>query len=157
MSRPAARPRCILAFAVLSAACLALGVRPQIIEVGRAGPRVWVSEGDVVSLHYTQSMYGVPVEERLRVERGSLILFEVVSTEAALEYLGIETRGANNTHRVLQDFSIPAASVGNHVLFVNGRAIPLSSVSSEGGSVRIRLVRQSLLIYLIYQLRELGR
>ena len=157
MTRATARPRRILAFAVLSAACLALGVRPQGVEVGRAGPHIWVSDGDLLSLHYTQSMYGVPVEERLRVERGRLMLFEVVSTDAALEYLGIETRGANNARRVLQEFSIPADSVGNHVLFVDGRRIPLSSVPSEAGSIRIRLVRQPFFIYLIHQLRELWR
>ena len=102
-------------------------------------------------------MYGVPVEERLRVERGRLMLFEVVSTDAALEYLGIETRGANNARRVLQEFSIPADSVGNHVLFVDGLRIPLSFVPSEAGSIRIRLVRQPFFIYLIHQLRELWR
>jgi len=152
--RPTARPRRVLAFAVLGVACLSLGLRPQVLEVGRAGPRIWVSDGDLLSLRYTQSMYGVPVEERLRVEHGSLVLFEVVSTDAALEYLGIEARGANNARRVLQDFCIPADSVGNHVLFVAGRSILLSSVAAEGGSIRIRLVRQPFFIYLIHQLRE---
>lgn len=157
MIRPTARARRVLAFAVLGVACLALGVRPQVLEVGRAGPHVRVCEGDLVSLRYIQSMYGVPVEERLRIESGSLILFEVVSTDAALEYLGIEARGANNVRRILQGFSIPADSVGNHVLFVAGRVIPLSSVPSEGGSIRIRLVRQPFLIYLIHQFKEFWR
>ena len=92
----------IAAFAVLAVACLLAGIRPQVLEIGRAGPHVWVCEGDLVSLHYTQSMYGVPVEERLRVEAGRLVLFEVVSSDAALEYLGIETRGPHNASRVLQ-------------------------------------------------------
>jgi hypothetical protein len=100
-------------------------------------------------------MYGVPVEERLRIERGRLILFEVVSSDAALEYLGIEARGANNARRVLQEFSIPADSIGNHVLFIDGRRIPLSSVPAEGGSIHIRLIRQPVFSYLIHQFREL--
>jgi hypothetical protein len=68
VSRLSARARRIATFAVLAVACLVAGIRPQVLEIGRAGPHVWVREGDLVSLHYIQSMYGVPVEERLRVE-----------------------------------------------------------------------------------------
>lgn len=147
----------ILAFAVLGAACLALGIRPQILEVGRSGPRIWVRDGEIACLHYTQSMYGVPVEERFRVEGGRLVLFEVLSTDAALEYLGIETRGPGNTGRVLQEFSVPADSVGDPMLTVGDRRISLKSVPPDRGSILIRLVRQPLLAYLIHHLRALGR
>ena len=157
MNRPIARPRRILAFAVLAVVCLAAGIRLQVVEVGRAGPRIRVKDGDPVCLHYTQSMYGVPVEERLRVEAGRLVLFEVVSSDAALEYLGIETRGPNNARRILQEFSIPADSVGNHVLDVGDRRIPLSTVPSDEGRILVRLVRPPLFIYLIHSLRELWR
>jgi len=157
VSMRTARARRIAAFAVLAVACLSLGIRPQVLEIGRSGPHVWVHEGDLVSLHYTQSMYGVPVEERLRVEEGRLVLFEVVSSGAALEYLGIETRGPNNASRVLQEFSIPAASVGGHVLGVGGRRIPLASVPADEGSVLIRLARTPLFICLIHSLREFWR
>jgi hypothetical protein len=94
-------------------------------------------------------MYGVPVEERFWVEGGRLVLFEVRTTDAALEYLGIETRGAGNAGRVLQEFSVPADSVGDHMLTVDDRRIPLKSVPAEQGRVLIRLVRQPLLVYLI--------
>jgi hypothetical protein len=157
VSRQRVRARRIAAFAVLAVACLVAGIRPQVLEVGRAGPHVWVREGDRVSLHYTQSMFGVPVEERLRVEAGCLVLFEVVSSDAALEYLGIETRGPHNAGRVLQEFYIPADSVGNHVLCVRDHRIPLASVPADEGRILIRLARPPLFIYLIHQLRELWR
>lgn len=139
---------------MLSAACLALGIRPLVLEVGGRGPRIWVGEGDLVCLQYTQSMYGVAVEERFRVEGGRLALFEVASTEAALEYLGIEARGADNARRVLQEFSIPAGSVGDYFLSAGGRRIALASVPAENGRIRIHLSRQPLIVYLTRHGRE---
>lgn len=144
-------------FGVLAVVCLFAGLRPQVLEVGRYGPHIRVSEGALVSLHYTQSMYGVPVEERLRVASGRLVLFEVVSSDAALEYLGIETRGPQNANRVIQEFSIPAASVGNHVLCVGDRRIPLAAVPANEGRVVIRLTRPPFFIYLIHSFMELWR
>ena len=144
-------------FAVLALACLAAGLRPLVLEIGRQGPRRLVREGDLISLHYTQSMYGVPVAERLRVEDNRLVLFEVDSTFAALEYLGIETKGPHNVKRVLQEFSIPADSVGNHTLAVGGDCIPLSSVAADEGRIRVRLARPPLFIYLIHSLGEYSR
>jgi hypothetical protein len=144
-------------FTVLALACLAAGIRPLVLEIGRQGPRRLVREGDLISLRYTQSMYGVPVTEHLRVEGGRLVLFEVESTDAALEYLGIETKGPHNVNRVLQEFSIPADSMGSHMLAVGGHCIPLSSVPADEGRIRIRLARPPLFIYLIHSLREYGR
>jgi hypothetical protein len=157
VSRQSAWVRRIAAFAVLAAVCLLAGIRPQVLEIGGTGPHVWVREGDLVSLHYTQSMYGVPVEERLRVAAGRLALFEVVSSDAALEYLGIETRGPQNATRILQEFSIPADSVGNHVLCVGDHRILLAAVPADEGRILIRLARPPLFTYLIHQLRELWR
>lgn len=157
MNPQSARVRRLATFAVLAAACLVAGIRPQVLEIGGAGPHVWVREGDLIALHYIQSMYGVPVEERLRVEAGRLVLFQVVSSEAALEYLGIETSGPHNASRVLQEFSIPADSIGNHVLSVGDRRIPLAAVPADEGRIRIRLARPPLFTYLIHQLRELLR
>jgi hypothetical protein len=157
VSRQSARVRRIAAFAVLAVVCLLAGIRPQVLEIGRTGPHVWVREGDLVSLHYTQSMYGVPVEERLRVAAGRLALFEVVSSDAALEYLGIETRGPQNATRILQEFSIPADSVGNHVLCVGDHRILLAAVPADEGRILIRLARPPLFTYLFHQLRELWR
>lgn len=143
------------AFSLLILVCLAAGTRPNVLEIGQSGPHVWVREGEVVTLHYTQSMYDVPVEERLRVEAGRLVLFEVVSSEAALEYLGIENKGLNNTMRILQEFSILADSVGNYVLCTSNRSLPLASVPADNGRILVRLTRPPLFIHLIHTLREL--
>jgi hypothetical protein len=59
--------------------------------------------------------------------------------------------------RVLQEFSIPADSVGNHVLCAGGRRIPLASVPADGGRILVRLTRTPLFIYWIHPLRELWR
>ncbi len=157
MNRPGSRAGRWAVFAVLAFACLAAGIRPLVLEIGRSGPRLWVHEGDLISLHYTQSMYGVPVAEHLRVESGSMVLFEVASSEAALEYLGIEAKGPNNVRRVLQEFSVPADSVGKHVLCAGERRISLASVPADEGRILIRLARPPLFIYLIQPLRELWR
>jgi hypothetical protein len=143
-----AHRRRFLAFIGLSVACLILGIRPQVIELGHKGPSVWVREGDIVSLRYTQSMYGVPVEERFRVEDGRLVLFEVDTTAAGLEYLGLESRGVNNGRRVLQEIYIPQNSVGSHSLFVGDRRIVLADVPAADGRIRVRLTRQALIVHL---------
>lgn len=157
MNRKGSRAGRWTVFALLALACLAAGIRPLVLEVGRQGPRRWVREGDLISLHYTQSMYGVPVAEHLRVEDGRLVVFEVDSTDAALEYLGIETKGPHNVKRVLQEFSIPADSMGNHMLVAGGHCIPLSSVPADEGRIRVRLARPPLFIYLIHSLGEYWR
>ena len=146
--RPA-RLRRAMAFAVLGAFCLGFGIRPQVIAVGHLGPHIWVREGDTVCLSYTQSMYGVPVEERFRVEGGRLSLFEVVTSAAALEYLGLESGSANSVGRVLNEFSIPAGSVGGLILSAGGRRIALADVPAEDGRIRVRLTRQPLIVYLV--------
>jgi len=145
------RRRRFLAFTVLSAACLAFGIRPQVLEVGRSEANIWVRDGDLVRLQYTQSMYAVPVEERFRVEGGRLVLFEVVSSDAALEYLGIETKGAGNAKSITQEFFVPAHSVGGYRLSTSGRRIDLSDVPAENGRIRVRLSRQPLITYLIHR------
>jgi hypothetical protein len=144
------RRRRILGFAVLSAACLSLGIRPQVLEVGRSGPTIWVHEGELVRLQYTQSMYAVPVEERFRVESNCLVLFEVVSSDAALEYLGIEAKGACNARNVIKEFFIPADSVGGYRLSTAHRLIDLADLAAENGRIRVRLTRQPLVVYLIH-------
>jgi len=94
-------------------------------------------------------MYAVPVEERFRVEGGRLVLFEVVSSDAALEYLGIETKGAGNAKNIMQEFFVPAHSVGGYCLSTSGRRINLSDVPAENGRIRVRLTRPPLIVYLI--------
>lgn len=155
MNRPGSLAGRLAAFGVLALVCLAAGIRPLVLEIGGTGPRLRVREGEVISLHYTQSMYGVPVVEHLRVENDRLALFEVDSTAAALEYLGIETRGPDNVRRVLREFSLPAHSVGKHELVAGGRRIALASIPADEGRILIRLARQPLIIYWIHALRGL--
>lgn len=118
-----------------------------LLSVGRTGPRLPVKRGDIISLRYIQSMYGVPVEEKMRVENGYLVLFEVISSGAALEYLGIDKHGMDNIYRVLQGFSIPGNSVGNHILVLADREIPLLAIDGRDTSVSIGLTMMNRLEY----------
>jgi hypothetical protein len=138
---------CLFVVGVLTAGFL---LRFQVLKIGNEGPCVPVSEGDVISLRYTHSMYGVPVEERLRVEGRRLVLFHVVTSDAALEYYGIEGRDEGNTRRVLDQFNIPRDSVGGQTLTVRSRRIVLRDLPGEQGNVTIRLAREPILLYVVY-------
>jgi hypothetical protein len=133
---------CLLVVGILTAGFL---LRFQVLKIGNEGPCVPVSEGDIISLRYTHSMYGVPVEERLRVEGRRLVLFHVVASDAALEYYGIERRGEGNARRVLDRFNIPWGSVGGQTLTVKNRRIVLRDLPGEQGYVTVRLVTEPLL------------
>jgi hypothetical protein len=126
-------------------------VRIQVLSIGAQGPTCRVSQGEVFSLEYVHSMYGVPVQERFRVEEESFTLFHVVSSQAALEYLGIESGAEPNVRRTLRSFSVPTGSVGNHRLRIGDREIGLGTLKGEG-SVVIRLTRMSLFRYLAHRI-----
>jgi hypothetical protein len=143
-----------LGLALAGAVCLFGLTGPQVLEIGRTGPRIPVRTGEVVTLRYTQSMYGTPVEERLRVEEGRLVLFEVVASDAALEYLRIESRGPGNAALALDGFTVPADSVGGHVLAAGGREIALATVSAEDGRIPVRLARAPRFAIFIQHLKE---
>jgi hypothetical protein len=142
------------ALALVGAACLFGLSGTQVLEVGRAGPRIPVGPGEVVTLRYTQSMYGTPVEERLRVVDGRLMLFEVAASDAALEYLRIESRGPGNAALALEGFAVPADSVGGHVLAAGGREVALATVTPEEGRIAVRLARASRFTTLVHHLKE---
>jgi hypothetical protein len=154
VTRSSAIRRGAVALALAGAACLFGLSGTQVLEIGRAGPRIPVGPGEVVTLRYTQSMYGTPVEERLRVEDGRLVLFEVAASDAALEYLRIESRGPGNAALALEGFSVPANSVGGHVLMAGGREIALATVPPEEGRIAVRLARSSRFITLVHHLKE---
>jgi hypothetical protein len=151
---PVAIRRGALGLALAGAVCLFGLTGMQVLEVGRDGPWIPVRAGDVVALRYTQSMYGTPVEERLRVEDGRLVLFEVVASDAALEYLRIETRGPGNAALALDGFTVPADSVGGHVLAAGGRELPLAAVPVEDGRIVVRLTRTTRFAVLAHHLKE---
>jgi hypothetical protein len=92
-------------------------------------------------------MYGVPVTEKFRVEKGQLTLFHVISSDAALEYFGIERKEENNVRRELVEFSIPRASVGKHVLTVKDREIRLGDLNGQGEHIRIRMAEMPIISY----------
>lgn len=139
---------CLVSLIILIS-ILGLLVRVQVLAVGSGGPGFRVSEGDTFDLEYTQSMYGVPVRERFRVEKGAFTLFHVVSTGAALEYLGIEGRREENVRRRTKEFSVPEGSIGGHVLHVKGRMVSLEKVNCDSGHITVRLERKPLLAFLI--------
>jgi hypothetical protein len=140
---------CLLVVVVLTAGFL---LQFQVLKIGDEGPRVRVSEGDFISLRYTHSMYGVPVEERLRVEGRHLVLFHMVTSDAALEYYGIEGRDEGNTRRVLDQFNIPRDSTGGQTLTVKNRRIVLRDLPGEQRHVTIRLAREPILLYVVYRI-----
>jgi FtsP/CotA-like multicopper oxidase with cupredoxin domain len=154
VSRRDAIRRAGAALALAGAACLFGFTGTQVLEVGCAGPRIPVRSGEVVTLRYTQSMYGTPVEERLRVADGRLVLFEVAASDAALEYLRIESRGPGNAALALEGFSVPADSVGGHVLAAGGREVALATVPTQEGRVRVRLARASRFSVFVHHLKE---
>ena len=117
------RHMAVVGTALVAAGCLFGLAGTQVLEVGRTGARIPVRTGEVVTLRYTQSMYGTPVVERLRVEDGRLVLFEVAASDACLEYLRIETHGPGNAAVALDRFTVPLDSVGGHVLAVGGREL----------------------------------
>jgi hypothetical protein len=136
--------------ALLFVGCVAIGfaVRVQVLQVGDGGPTFRVAEGEVFSLWYIQSMYGVPVTEKFRVENGHLILFHVISSDAALEYFGIEKKEVNNVRRALAEFSIPQASIGKHALLIREHEIELRNLVAHDGLIRVRLAKMPFIMYI---------
>lgn len=126
----------------------------QALSVGERGPLWRVSPGDTFTLRYTHSMYAVEVKEHFRVGPEDFTLYGVESSAAALEYFGIESPGPNNVHRTLKTFTIPAGSMGNHELRLNDDRIQLRALAEERGETTVRLLRMSLIQYLMDVLRR---
>ncbi len=148
------RRRPLLYCLSLFVGCAAVGyaARIEVLSLGDSGPVFHPLEGEIFSLHYTHSMYGVPVVEKLRFENGHLTLFQVASSEAALEYFGIEKKGENNARTTLVEFSIPRASSGNHELWIRDRKISLRGLAGRDEPVRIRLAQMPFTNYLVERL-----
>ena len=126
----------------------------RALSVGDRGPLWKVSAGDTFTLRYTHSMYGVEVRENFRIGQEDFTLYQVDSSEAALEYFGIEQSGPNNVRRSLETFTVPGGSVGHQELLLKDRRIQLSSLGGEQDPVTVRLVRIGLLEYLVHNLRR---
>jgi hypothetical protein len=126
----------------------------RALSVGDRGPLWKVSAGDTFTLRYIHSMYGVEVSEIFRIGQEDFTLYQVDSSEAALEYFGIEQSGPNNVRRTLQTFTVPGGSVGHHEILLKDRRIQLGSLGGERDPITVRLVRMSLLEYLVHTLRR---
>jgi hypothetical protein len=124
------------------------------LSIEERGPLWKVSAGDTFTLRYTHSMYGVEVREHFRIDQEDFTLYHVDSSEAVLEYFGIEHSGPNNVRRTLQAFTIPGGSVGHHELLLNACRIQLHTLRGERASITVRLVRMSLFMYLMRTLRR---
>ena len=139
-----------LLFCILGAPLAISFFRVQAICVGDPGLLLRVSPGDLFTLRYTHSMYGVEVEEKFRVGSGVFTLYHVNSSPAALEYFGTEHPESGNTSRSLNGFSIPAASVGNHRLLLKGRDLELRPLARQRDSIPVRLVTLNPFKYLLH-------
>lgn len=139
----------------LGCAALLLSLIPAaVLSVGETGPLRRVSSGDTFILRYTHSMYGVEVREHFRVGPEGFILTQVESSEAALEYFGIERSGPGNAAGTLRSFTLPRASVGGHELLLNGSRIRLQTLREEHDRITVSLVRMSLFMYWMHTLRR---
>lgn len=153
--RPAMRRRVFFAiFGVSMIVLPAMALFPgfQVLAVGSGEASMWLpaAEGDLFSHGYTHSMYGAAVTEQFRVGDGVLRLFHVMTeSEAVLEYFAIEKKGENNVEGTFKAFSIPAASIGNHVLRVADREIDPAWLHAQSGAISITLTKTSPMAYFL--------
>ncbi|MEW6533231.1 MAG: hypothetical protein AB1473_20540 [Thermodesulfobacteriota bacterium] len=140
----------VLVLVILAAALLTVGLCKNLLLVQIDNPEVLapVSEGDVLVHTYMHSMYQVPVSEKFKIERGHFRLFHVkTDSYAALEYLGLERKDEPNVDVAFAEFSIPAASIGKHMLRLHDREIPLGTHQDSNGRIRVKLVQASAVVY----------
>jgi len=148
----ATRPALLLLVLLAALVVAGIGKKVLVLEIERPNVMVPVRVGDVFFHTYTQSMYGVPVKEKFRVEDGLFRLVHVTtSSDAALVYLGIEKKDEPNVDATYREFTIPAASIGNHVISVHDEVIPLGTGAERDGRIRVRLVKMSLLAYVAHR------
>lgn len=140
----------VLLLLSFAAALSAVGLWKDLLVVTIDSPNVMVpvSEGDVVFRTYMHSMYQVPVSEKFRIEYGHFKLVHVeTQSDAVLAYLGLEGKNEPNAHGNFREFSVPAASIGDHVLRFHDRDIPLGTHEGPDGSIHVKLARVPLLAY----------
>ncbi len=114
-----------------------------------AGARIYcapIAVGDEIIYHSVNSIYRVPVEERLRVEdEGALVPIEVISTPDVVYYYGIESfeRVDDATVRATpraahyREVRIKVGRAGQQYLIVRGQKIALYELVGEGEVVTI--------------------
>jgi hypothetical protein len=136
---------------VAALAVIGLWKHVLVVQIDGPGVLVPVSHGDAFFRTYMHSMYQVPVTEKFRLEEGHFRLVHVqTESDAVLAYLGIESRDEPNADAQLKEFSIPAASIGKHVLRFSDRDIALGTDEGRDGRIRVRLTRVPLFTYLAH-------
>jgi hypothetical protein len=137
---------------ILGTTILAVGLaRPVLVlDVGDGLTSVRVSAGDVLTHTYRHSMYEVPVSEKIRIDDEGFRLFHVVTeSDAALWYLGLEKRDEHNVDREFGEFTVPAASIGVHVIRLHDRDIPLGTGEGRAGKIRVKILKMPYVQYLV--------
>ncbi len=140
----------VLTLLILAAALLIAGLWKDLLVLQIGSPKILfpVSEGDVFVRIYTHSMYQTPVSEKFRVEDAQFRLFHVMTqSDAVLAYLGVEGKNEPNVDGTFREFTIPAASIGNHCLRVHDQDIPLVTCADPEGKISVKLLRVPLLVY----------
>ena len=140
----------VLLLLSFAAALSAVGLWKDLLVVKIGSPEVMVpvSEGDVFFRTYMHSMYQVPVSEKFRIEYGHFRLVHVqTQSDAVIAYLGLEGKNEPNAHGNFTEFSVPAASIGEHVLRFNDRDIPLGTHEGRDGTIHVKLARVPVLTY----------
>ncbi|AFM23547.1 hypothetical protein [Desulfomonile tiedjei] len=139
------RRRVVLLCICLSAVLLlawGLQTNLQVVEIGDSGPSLLVRNGNLFCHEYTHSMYGAQVVEKFRIEDGHFRIFHVMTqSDAVLEYFAIEKRGEHNVDGTFQKFSIPAASIGKHILKLEDYELSLDKPEQKGGSIHVKLLQ----------------
>ena len=137
---------------LILACLLALGFWKTVLllEIGTSEFRLCVHPGDVVVCTYINSIYDVPVSEKLRVEDGHFKLFHVTTeSDAVLAFLGLDRKDGSNVDLEFKEFTVNAASQGRHVLSVHGRDIPLKTHNDQA-SIHVKLIKAPLVVHLTH-------
>ncbi len=133
----------------LFACLLAFAFTPTFAFEARndAGARLFcsaIASGDEIVYHSINSMWRVPVEERLRVQDdGALVAVEVISTPDVVYYYGIEsfTRVSGEMVRAVpkdtryRELRIKVGPHSQQRLAVRGQEIALGALAEEGAAV----------------------
>jgi hypothetical protein len=135
---------CLIVIAVIGSI-----LQIQVIEVKNTQLYIFVRDGDIISHEFIHSIYDVPVMEKLRICKGSMVLFFLDSPDdAALEYYWIDRRGEGNVCRRIDEFYIPVKSIGRHSVSINNEPIFVKGSSALSGGVNIRLIQIPIIAFI---------
>lgn len=115
-----------------------------------------VSPSEQVTLFYTNSMYGAPVEEVFEIESGELVLTEVrTESPAVLEYYGFQsTYPVHPLRKSLGPaFSIQASMSQEQILKIGRSRLDLLSLARGGERVMVKIEQVSPATFLWCSLR----